>query len=801
MMEQYFANKQQHPNCLLLFRMGDFYELFYEDALTAAPVLGVALTRRGKAEGQDIPMCGVPHHSVDLYVKKLIQAGHKVAMCDQLESPEEAKKRGGHSTIVKRGVTRVITAGTLTDDELLDGKSSNYLASLVVFKDKIALAYAELSTLDFRILPTDKFNLASDLTRINPSELLIADALLVDSNIKDSLEDFRSKLVVFDSYFFDSNKTSRKFKENFGLHTLEGVGNFSPEQIAAGGSLIEYLCITQKKSLVTLKFPRLVNTAEHVVIDKSTVRNLEIFTSIGEHGQSLLQVIDHTLSNAGGRLLKNFLAHPSRSIEKINARLHLVRLIIDQANLSQTIASALKSLPDIERAGARLVIGRGAPKDLYHIRQALSSAEKIAQVFAQSSDTALNELALQLQKASSVLEMLNSCLITYETYLNQGDFIIRGHDTELDQLYNFRDNGENILSTLREEYRNKTGVQNLKLEFNNMLGYYLEVTKLNVPKLHSEEFIHRQTLLNGVRYVTEKLKEVETKLLDSKAKIKFAETRIFNELSESIISNRKVLTSVAQALAFIDVLHSFARLAVEKNYCAPILDESCEVEIKDGRHPVVEHFLTKGEEFIANDCSLMQSQKLWLITGPNMAGKSTFLRQNALIVLLAHIGSYVPASYARVGLVDRIFSRIGAEDDLVKGRSTFLVEMVETATILNQGTDKSLIILDEVGRGTSTYDGIAIAWSCLEHIHNKVKARTLFSTHYHELVELASSLDELKCFTVSVKEWGDKVVFMRKLVPGVANKSYGINVAEIAGLPKVVIDRAKEILAKLHSSA
>lgn len=800
MMQQYLSSKAQHKDCLLFFRMGDFYELFYDDAVLAAPLLGVALTRRGKSDGQDIPMCGVPHHSVDLYIKKLIKIGHKVALCDQLESPEEARKRGGASAVVKRDVVRIITPGTLTEENLLESKASNYLASVVLTKEEAAIAYIDASTLDFYILPTTQKALANDLVRINPAELLVSDEFLVNPDFKDSLEEFRSRFVVFANYFFDEKKCTRKLQENFNLQTIEGIGNFSQAQLSASGALIEYLCLTQKLNTVTLHFPKLLNSADYVVIDRSTIRNLEVFDSITERGKSLFQVIDYTITNAGGRMLRNFLAFPSRCIKKINARQHLTSIFIENAQLRESVEGALKQMPDTERATARIAFGRGAPRDLYSIRQALESASKISQAMNAVPNSALNALASKLLKASSVLELLNSTLIRYDIYLNYGDYILRGTDRDLDLLYNYRDNSKDILDNLKEEYIHKTGIQNIKLEFNNLLGYYLEVTKSQAPKIQSDEFIHRQTMVNGVRYVTEKLKEVEAKLLNTKSQIADIEAKIFNEVGKNILSNRTNISVVAQTCALVDVIHSFAKLALEKKYSMPVLDESCDIEIKDGRHPVVECSELKGsDEFIANDCNLKEQQKLWLITGPNMSGKSTFLRQNALIVLLAHIGSFVPAYSARIGIVDRIFSRIGAEDDLSRGRSTFLVEMVETASILNQGTEKSLIILDEVGRGTSTYDGIAIAWSCLEYIHDNIRARTLFSTHYHELVELSANLQNLKCFTVSIKEWNDKVIFMHKLVRGVANKSYGINVAAIAGLPKVVVARAKEVLQALHA--
>jgi DNA mismatch repair protein MutS len=799
MMQQYLENKEKHKDCLLFFRMGDFYELFYDDAIKAAPILEVTLTRRGKTEGQDIPMCGVPHHSADLYIQKLVKNGYKVAICDQLESPEEAKKRG-HKSIVERGVTRVITQGTLTEDNLLEGKVPNYLAAIVVRKNDVALAYAEISTMDFYILPSSLENLATDLARVNPSELLLADDLVINKEISHSLIDFKSKMVTFPEHFFNEQKCTRRMKNNFALHSIESFGEFSSAQISASGALIDYLCITQKKDKIILKFPKIISCNDYVVLDRNTIRNLEIFSSISEHGSSLFKIIDKTNTNAGGRLLKKFLSFPSKNIEKINARLHLVEQFIKNKSLMEGAKEKLKSMPDLERSIARISIGRGNPRDLYFIRQALQNSEELAKILEASEELAIRNLSARLIRGRKIFELLNNSLVNYEVYVSQGDLIVRKHSAELAELYDFRDNTKEILENLREEYKNKTGIQNLKLEFNNMIGYYLEVTKSHVNKIKSEEFIQRQTMVNGIRYVTTKLKEVEEKILSVNSQIEVITNRIFLSLTKNIIDMREELKKIATTISFIDVINSFATLALEQNYCRPVIDNSNEIRIKDGRHPVVEHSIAKtgGDRFISNDCELKKEQLVWLITGPNMSGKSTFLRQNALITLLAHTGSYVPASSASIGLVDRIFTRIGAEDDLAKGRSTFLVEMIETAVILNQATEQSLIILDEVGRGTSTYDGIAIAWSCLEYIHNNTKARTLFSTHYHELVDLSAKLEHLRCYTVSVKEWDDKVIFMRKLIPGIASKSYGLNVAEIAGLPKEVIERATEVLKTLH---
>lgn len=800
MMMQYLEIKAAHKDCLLLFRMGDFYELFNDDAKVAAPILEIALTKRGKAGGEDIPMCGIPYHSADIYIQKLIKANHKVAICEQLESPEEAKKRG-YKAIVKRDVVRIITPGTLTEDNLLDGKSSNYLAAIVVSKDQIAIAYTDISTTDFQVIGINFDKLASYLQSINPSEIIIADSLAINDQIKVILSDLKAKVVTFIDSFFDAKKTQNKLQENFNLHSTEGlISNLQPHHIAACGALLEYLSITQKQEKFLLKFPRLANANKSMVIDKITQSNLELFSSKGENNFSLLKNIDCTLTNSGGRLLREFLSFPSATLSIINQRLAHVEVFLNDINLLNDVRDHLKSTPDLERSIAKIAIKRGSPRDLYNVKDALEVARKISEILANSTHDSLQNIAKILAQNTSILRILDECLVDREIYLNQNDFIKRDYDLELAELYHFRDNSESLLEHLKNEYKQKTGVLNLKIEYNNVLGYYIEVTKSQASKVSSSEFVHRQTMINNVRFVTEKLKDIESKILGISRGIEVLENKLFQDISSKIVQAHISLIETAKAISYIDVISSFAKLAKDRKFCKPSMDDSNDLIIKGGRHPVVERSLeaSSGENFIANDCCLNLEQKSWLITGPNMSGKSTFLRQNALIAILAHIGSFVPATSAKIGIIDRVFSRIGAGDDIAKGHSTFLVEMIETAIILNQATQNSLIILDEIGRGTSTYDGMAIAWSCLEYIHTKLKSRTLFSTHYHELTELSKGLANLKCYTVQVKEWKDKVIFMHTVIQGVADRSYGINVAAIAGVPKSVIDRSKEILKKLH---
>lgn len=801
MMKQYNEIKSQYKDAILLYRMGDFYELFHEDAVLAAPILGVALTRRGKHEGQDIPMCGVPYHSVNIYIKKLIKSGHKVAICDQLESPEEAKKRG-YKAVVKRGVTRVITKGTLIEEGLLEDKVSNYLAAIVEKKGKIAVAYTDISTFEFKVVSLGESELENFIVNLNPSEVIIQDKIISDSRFTALIDVIKEKMVNFVDSFFEEKKSRLKLEKNFNICTLDSLGEFDSTQVSACGAIIEYLVITQKQDIIKINVPVIQDKSEYVVIDKSVQRNLELFYSGGEYDYTFISTIDNTLTSVGGRLIRKFLAFPSNIISIIKNRQEMVSALLSNEQLLADIRGSLKKIPDLERSLSRVLSSRGSAKELYAISDALVHAKEIAGLLSESQLNLFADLQKKLERDEGISVLLDRALVKYDIYLNQGDFINPDYDSEFKDLCNLRSHSKQLINQLRDEYRQKTGIHSLKLEFNNVLGYYIEVTKANVAKVTSDDFIHRQTMVNANRYVTNKLKDLEEKILGLSSAIETLSNKIFDGIVEHIFSAKDFMYEVSRAIAFIDVICSFASLAKKHSYSCPVLDDSTVLDIEDGRHPVVEYALCKkgNEQFVANNCGLKESQKIWLITGPNMSGKSTFLRQNALIVILAHMGSYVPAKSARIGLVDRIFSRIGSGDDLARGYSTFLVEMLETAVILNQATQRSLVILDEIGRGTSTYDGIAIAWSALEYIHDNISCRTLFSTHYNELTELSSKLKHLQCYTVNVKEWNNNVIFLHKVIKGVADKSYGINVAEIAGVPKVVVRRAKEILSKLNDN-
>lgn len=807
MMQQYLSIKEAHQDCLLFYRMGDFYELFFNDAVIAAEVLDIALTKRGKHETTDIPMCGVPHHSYEPYLQKLIKSGYKVAICEQIETPEEAKKRG-YKAVVRREVVRIMTPGTLIEDTLLNAKEPNYLVSLVDVSKQMALAWIDISTGEFRTSNTSKESLLADLTRLNPKEILFPDKLLDASELSTILNEFRSALTPHVSNFFESQRAESRLKHFYGVSTLDAFGEFSRAQLSCCGSLIEYIEITQKGALPRLDAPKNISPNHFMVIDAATRKNLEISTTLsGEKKGSLLSVIDYTITAPGARLLNNYIASPLTDPVAINNRLDCVQWYIENQPLRFQLRDILKTMPDMERALTRIYMQKAGPRDLAIIRDGLKRTNEI-KALLQSAITPNTPNQLQnymhnLDNLNDICELLSSALNEEVGVLaRDGGFIKEGYNQGLDETRNMRDNGKNKIQELRENYRTETDIQNLKITQNNVLGYFVEVTPLNAKKIADNKFIHRQTLASAVRYTTEELRELEDQLLNAKDQTQKIELLLFQELSKAVIEKADNIAIAAQSVAAIDVLSSFAQLSEDNNYTRPTIDDSLSFEVFGGRHPVVEANLT-GElesDFIANDCNLSIEQRLWLLTGPNMAGKSTFLRQNAIITLLAQTGSYVPAASARIGMVDRIFSRVGASDDLARGRSTFMVEMVETATILNQSTEKSLVILDEIGRGTATYDGLSIAWAVVEHIHNTNQCRAVFATHYHELTLLSKQLKHCTCYTMKVKEWQNEIIFMHEVSHGAADRSYGIHVAKLAGLPNPVLNRANDILHKLQES-
>jgi DNA mismatch repair protein MutS len=812
MMAQFLEIKAAYPGYLLFYRMGDFYELFFEDAETASRALGIALTRRGRHLGADIPMCGVPVHAADQYLQKLIRLEHRVAVCEQIEDPAEAKKRGGKS-VVRRSVVRLVTPGTLTEDTLLESRSNNYVACLVMTRgnQEMALAWADISSGEFSTQATDSKRLAADLARLEPREIILSDAMNGDTAICGILETTGAAITMLPASRFDSSSAEKRLKDHFSVATFDGFGSFSRAEIASLGSLLDYILLTQVGRVPYLREPRHLDDQAGLLIDAATRTNLELTRKLsGEKEGSLLSVIDFTITAAGARLLMSRLAQPLAHAAAIDARLDEISFFTEFAPLRESMRQKLKAMPDLERALGRLVLGRGGPRDLAAIRDGLTCAEAIGMLLN------LDGLTANLRAATQLIKKIPHTLVhQLEQGLSQdlplmardGNFIAPGYKEELDTARALRDDTRQVIADLQARYCEQVAVKNLKIRHNNMIGYYIEVTAQNAGTLQDTkfagEFIHRQTVANAMRFTTLELSQLEQKIASAAERALAIEIETFNAFMENVIEARDIISKIAAALATIDVASSLSELAEQRRYVRPQINHSRDFEISGGRHPVVESVLQgKGESaFIANDCNLSgDGKRLWLLTGPNMAGKSTFLRQNALIVILAQMGSYVPATHARIGIVDRLFSRVGAADDLARGRSTFMVEMVETAAILNQATQHSLVILDEIGRGTATFDGLSIAWATVEHLHEENRCRALFATHYHELTALASKLDGLANATVKVKDWQGEVIFMHEVVPGVADRSYGIQVAKLAGLPAAVTRRATMILAQLEKS-
>jgi len=799
MMQQYLAIKEAHPDCLLFYRMGDFYEMFFEDALTASAALDIALTKRGKHDDVDIPMCGVPFHSCDGYLQKLIQQGFKVAICEQMESPEEAKKRG-YKSVVERAVIRIITQGTLTEDNLLEAKSANYLVSLTRAEKKLALAWVDISTGECALSLVEADALSAELARLQPKELLLADKLLEDPLLSSILAEWKSILTPHVASFFDSSRCEIRLKSFYNVATLDSFGQFSRAEIAACGSLIEYIALTQKGKLPYLHRPIQIQNGSFMAIDSNTRRNLELTRTLsGERKGSLLSVIDCTLTSGGGRLLTQTLSAPLTNSNTINQRLNMVAWCIENHQCRTTLREMLVHIPDIERAISRLCIGRGSPRDLIMLRQGLSGALQLAALF-DNETTVLAPYTQYLGGHDTLIAELEAALKDEVPALaRDGGFIRRGYNPRLDELREVQENSKALMEQLRDKYRKATGIPNLKLEQNNVIGYYIEVTPQHSSKITDDIFIHRQTMVSGVRYTTVELKQLESDIVHAKDSILGLELALFNELVHRTADLAIEIMQTAHAIAWLDMVAAFAHLALEQHYVRPIINDSMNFSIAKGRHPVVERTIGHGK-FIPNHCDLQAQQRLWLLTGPNMAGKSTFLRQNALIAILAQCGCFVPAASAHIGIVDKLFSRVGAADDLAQGRSTFMVEMIETATILNQATNRSLVILDEIGRGTATFDGLSIAWACLEYLHEVTGARALFATHYHELTSLPQRLPALRNYSMQVQEYNNTIAFMHAVVNGPADRSYGIHVAKLAGLPELVTNRAEEILAMLETS-
>lgn len=814
MMQQYHEIKKGYPDCLLFYRMGDFYELFFDDAVQASSALGITLTKRGKADGTDIPMCGVPVHAGDGYLARLIKQGFRVAICEQMEDPQEAKLRG-YKAVVKRDVVRLVTAGTLTEETLLDATSNNYL--VVICGDKsqgkvqslmLSLAAVDMSTGEFFVESVNPRGLAAALMRLRPSEIILSESLLQTPALFETFDEWKLVLRPLPNSRFDEKNAVHRLQEIFQVKALEGFGNFSSGDLTAAATLIDYVQLTQKGGMPRLNPPHKLTSEQILEIDAATQRNLELMLTLsGEKQGSLLSVINRTVTNSGARLLARRLSMPYAQAQIINQRLDGVDFFVKDQALREEIRSQLKACPDLERSLSRLCLGRGGPRDLAAIRDGLAQTIAIRRSLStyaeQNLPEDLKQCLVDLGFHSDLVERLQRALgDELPVHARDGGFIAVGYLAELDEKKNLRDQGRNHIAALQSRYVNETGISTLKIKHNNILGYFIEVTSLNSGKM-GPEFIHRQTLVNNMRYTTAELSGLERQLASAAEQVMSLELQLYNDLVKEVATRAEEIAKTARTLAAMDVASSLAELASRENYCRPVVDESLTFKITAGRHPVVESMLKRNhsQSFVANDCHLGEGEKLWLITGPNMAGKSTFLRQNALIAILAQMGSFVPAESAHIGVLDRLFSRVGAADDLARGRSTFMVEMIETAAILNQATERSLVILDEVGRGTSTFDGVSIAWAAVEHLHNQNRCRSLFATHYHELTDLEVQLKQVKCYTMKIKEWQGDVVFLHNVIPGTADRSYGLYVAKLAGIPKSVISRAQDVLTSLEVSA
>ncbi|HEY0275983.1 MAG TPA: DNA mismatch repair protein MutS [Paenirhodobacter sp.] len=805
MMAQYLAIKDANPGALLFYRMGDFYEMFFDDAVAASAALDIALTKRGKHLDEDIPMCGVPVFAAEGYLLTLIRKGFRVAIAEQLENPAEAKKRGAKS-VVKRDVVRLVTPGTLTEDSLLEARRNNFLAAWAGLRDEGALAWVDISTGEIRVMTCPLVRLGAELARLAPRELLVADAR--EADCRPAAEDMRVALTVVPRASFDSQGAERRLLDLYGVGSLEAFGGFARGEVAALGAIVDYLDLTQRGKLPLLRRPVHEDAAALMQIDAATRRNLELTQALsGGREGSLLSAIDRTVTAGGARLLERRISAPSRDLAQIHARHDTVRFMLEQSRFCEVLRADLKRAPDLDRAIGRIALDRGGPRDMVAIRSALTQADQIARrLDGSGAPTLLTDAAQALTGHGELVALLNDALIAEPPLLmRDGGFIATGYDAELDQTRQLRDEGRGVIARMQAQYITETGIGSLKIKHNNVLGYFIETTTTHAERMLgpplSERFIHRQTTANQVRFTTLDLSELETRILNAGAHALEIEKRLYDALKSAILAQAGPVGEAARALAEIDLATAFADLAAAEGWTEPQIDDSRAFAVVGGRHPVVEAALKRqGATFIANDCGLTtgQTPAIWLLTGPNMAGKSTFLRQNALIALLAQAGSFVPALRAHIGLVSQLFSRVGAADDLARGRSTFMVEMVETAAIVNQADDRSLVILDEIGRGTATYDGLSIAWAVLEHLHGVNRCRALFATHYHEMTALSGKLPGVENATVSVKEWDGEVIFLHEVKKGAADRSYGVQVAQLAGLPASVVARARVVLDALE---
>ncbi|MCF6279694.1 MAG: DNA mismatch repair protein MutS [Flavobacteriaceae bacterium] len=793
-MKQYNAIKAKYPDAMLLFRVGDFYETFGEDAVKCSKIVGIVLTKRGAGSETETALAGFPHHSLNTYLPKLVKAGCRVAICDQLEDPKMTK------TIVKRGVTELITPGVSLNDEVLHAKTNNFLAAIHFGKKNIGISFLDVSTGEFLTAQGDSEYIDKLLQNFNPSEVLVQ-----KKNKIKFVEIFGERFNNFylDDWVFQTDYAEESLTNHFKIKSLKGFGiDDLSEGIIASGAVLYYLSETQHNKLEHISTINRIAKDNYVWMDRFTIRNLELYNANSAEAVTLLDVIDQTISPMGGRLLKRWLALPLKNIEQIKERQEIVKYLIDNDDFFEISTYQIKQISDIERLISKVATQKISPKEIVLLKDSLKAILPIKTSAEKSKNTFLQNLGKGLDDCHLLIDKINETLFDdAPVNINKGNAIANGVSSELNELRAISTSGKQYLDAMVKRESERTGISSLKIAFNNVFGYYIEVRNTHKDKV-PEEWIRKQTLVNAERYITEELKEYETKILSAEDKISHLEHQIFNDLVGFLLKFIRPVQKNAQLIAQLDCLCSFAETAKKNNYVRPIIDESTDLEIKNGRHPVIEKQLPIGEEYIANDVVLNRNQQqIIMITGPNMSGKSAILRQTALIVLLAQMGSYVPAQNAKIGVIDKIFTRVGASDNISMGESTFMVEMNETASILNNLSDRSLILLDEIGRGTSTYDGISIAWAIAEYLHEHLtRAKTLFATHYHELNNMTDTFERIKNFNVSVKELKDNVIFLRKLVAGGSEHSFGIHVAKLAGMPSTVIHKANKMLKKLEQS-
>ena len=813
MMVQYLDIKDAHPDSLLFYRMGDFYELFFEDAEKAAAALDIVLTKRGTHGNEPIPMAGVPHHAAENYLSRLIRAGFKVAIAEQTEDPAEAKKRGAKS-VVQREVVRIVTPGTLTEDSVLPPGSHNYLAAVAKVAGSLSLAWLDMSTGDFCVQSVrDNGALAQALDVIVPAEIVFPETAFEDPAFLQAITATEAAQTPLPKVRFDSTNANDRLCKAFGVANLDAFGDFSRAEIAAAGSVADYVFLTQKGSMPRLRPLQQVQSGWALDIDPASRRNLELFaTQNGQAKGSLFSLINRTLTSSGSRRLREWLALPFAQVGPMEDRLSAVDALVADSGLRGDLRESLRQVPDMERALTRLSLGRGGPRDIQAILTGLTGTQQVANRLVQSLShrllpPLLDECLADLGQPDALFPDLDAALVEEPpTLARDGGFIAGGYEPELDRLRALRDDAKGLIAGLQSKYAQETGISTLKIKHNNVLGYFIDVSAVNAEKMPAgpdSAYIHRQTLANAMRFTTVELNDLEGEIRSAADRALGLELGLYARMVEDILSQTGDLDCLTAAMATLDGLLALAELAAQHGWARPrFVDEPATLRVEGGRHPVVESALRagEGEAFIANDCALTDSDRLWLLTGPNMAGKSTFLRQNALLVVLAQMGSFVPAQSLELSPVDRLFCRVGASDDLARGRSTFMVEMIETAAILNQGTQHSFVILDEIGRGTSTFDGLSIAWATVEHLVTRLGCRCLFATHYHELTALADQIDAVSCHRMAIKEWEDSIVFLHQVVTGASDRSYGIQVAKLAGLPGSVVERAFAVLQALEET-